>query len=156
MPSSVFCVLFPCIVNSHFSNLLIERSQAVPRKKEIAFPQDISPDLFVDTTVEQIVLFYRVLGDDWKLSVLFISTSPLCFGHKAPRHTALKQPPSPAAGTVCLLNFYLLLIVDFVFQKVLRGGICSVCMYKSAFKRVAPYLEFPRGQEVTGWEEKLM
>lgn len=102
MSSSVFCVLFPCIVNSHFSNLLIERSQAVPRKKEIAFPQDISPDLFVDTTVEQIVLFYRVLGDDWKLSVLFISTSPLCLVTK-PLDTlpSSNRHPLPLGLFVC-------------------------------------------------------
>lgn len=42
----------------------MERSQAVPNKKEIAFPQDISLDPFKDIAVERVVLFYGVLGDN--------------------------------------------------------------------------------------------
>lgn len=71
-------VFFPRIVNSDSSALLMGRSRAVPSKKEIAFPQDITPDLFKDTAVKRIVLFHGVLSDNQKLSVLFISTSPHC------------------------------------------------------------------------------
>lgn len=59
----------------------------------MAFPQDISLDPFKDTAVEKIVLFYGVLGDNWILSVLFISTSPNCLVtdllHTLPGATAL-------------------------------------------------------------------
>lgn len=71
-------LFFPRTVNSHSNGLLMERSRVVPSKKEMAFPQDISPDLFKDTAVERIVLFHGVLSDNRKLSVLFICTSPHC------------------------------------------------------------------------------
>lgn len=83
----------PRTVNSHLSVLLMERSRAVPREKEMAFPQDISPDFFKDMAMERIVLFHGVLGDNRKLSVLFIFTSLHCLVtkllHTLPKATAV-------------------------------------------------------------------
>lgn len=84
-------VLFPRIVNSHSSVLLMERSRAVPSKKETAFPQDISPDLFKDTAVERAVLFHGVLSDNRKLSVYlhFPHCSVTTLLHTLPGATAV-------------------------------------------------------------------
>lgn len=53
-----------------------------------------------------------------------------------------EQPPSPTATTVCFMKRYLLLVVDFVLQTMLRRQICSVYIHKSVFERVGSYLSF--------------
>lgn len=133
-------VFFPRIVNSHPSGLPMERPRAVPRKEEIAFPQDISPDLFKDMAVERIVLCHGVLGDNWKLSVFVYLHFPALFGHKAPPHTPWSNSRPLLPRLFVFLNRYLLLVVDFVLQTVLRREISSVCIYKSVFERVSSYL----------------
>lgn len=86
-----FPSLLSLIINSNFSTLLIKPSQDIPGTGEVEFPADISVDLFMDREAERTVLFYWVLRDDRKLSVLFISSLPAPLGHKAPPNTALSS-----------------------------------------------------------------
>lgn len=72
----------------------------------------------------------------WPKIVCFVYLHfPSLFGHKSPPHIARsnRRPPL-TTKTVCFQSCYLLLVVDFVFQTVLRGEICSVCIYKSVFE----------------------
>lgn len=130
-------VFFPRIVSSHSSGLLVERSRVVPRKKEIAFPQDISPDLFKDIAVEGIVLFHGVLGDNRKLSVLFISTSPHCLVTKLLQHTAWgNRRPLPPGLFVFWTAIFCWLWILFFRQcsegKFVQFVSTKVCLRESA------------------------